>query len=1222
MRIVKGLFVLFIALLASDGGAATYRNPQIDSVLTFANSDDGQDIAPNVFFTLDNSGSMRYTSGNNAVGRMPYDADKSYPVPPNPDTLTSFSIDEMTGNQNGFEQFGFSRGNGFYRACRNETEQCKSFNTFYASRMMALQSSLATALVEEQPNIRIGYQVLNSQDDNEQAQSLFPLLPLDPNAEQYADNMKTFLDWLYRRQADGWTPLRSAVTAVKESLYQNGTLKSQVLDGEQCRQTFSVVLSDGAYVDVNAYRPPAGDFDGQEHQWLLENSSGETVPTVFKGDGSQVEQRLFAGGLNSTFVANSKANTAEITDTPDYPLGGGLSDIALDQWSTDLDGDASNNILPPYYAEPDAGSKAELWNPHNDPANWQRIVTYTIGLGVGKAWDSQDLAAVTSGNEVIFSPDGSPSWPWAFDRGADSDGRSQRHIQDFIRAGYVGRGGFYRVDSPIDLQNVFKTIFKDIETRTTPTQQSGGSVSQAQVSSSSNSMILTTKSDYDHRVGTVYGAWLYNGVATTSEGDVGQLGDGNNCFGGSVPDGAFVGQVCSASGTQWSAADKLPSWEKRHIFTLNKDRNVGVIFDGEQLDEASREVISNLASEVALYGDSAVSDVVNYLKGDKSQESLTSIRTRNAPSAELAMGGEGLLGDIGHSTPIFVGNPDNRVWKQSPTPTRQSMVYVGGNDGMLHAFNAQTGVEQFAYFPNLLLSKVGDLVKNGQPHQAFVDGQIAVQDIVNPTNSERMTLLVAGLGAGGKGLFALNVANPQSFSEKEVLWELNDSRLGKVLGKPSIIRVEGHFQGQEDRWVVVVGTGYGNGSESGILVIDAISGEVLSFLALPNAEGVGEIAWIDHQKYTTLTDRRATYLDYSATASQLTNAISGYVGEKDRGYVGDLQGNLWLLDFAYDKANSDGTILRSGLSVNGVPEPLFVATDNEGLAQPITSGVITAPHPSGRGTMVYFGTGDMFSSSPLSNAQNSLYGIWDDFAVNYGDLSTADVETYNKKQTRSRLKYYSWQQSVGNFVGGESTAYRWLDEPITAIQWANTGHNGEAKENGTPAAGWVLDAGKDERVSQKPYAIVNNKGEVGLAFLLYAVNQDNTLDASNTCVGVPTTLTTWTMAVRTDMIDGPAAPFSVEHSDNNQDGNIDSNDAVLQGQTSLIPLGAINLQKNTAAGEEGMLSSPIVTAALGVSSGACAGGDIRTYKTVNEDSSFAEVKICISRTASAWSEIE
>ncbi|MFO7608645.1 MAG: PilC/PilY family type IV pilus protein [Candidatus Krumholzibacteriia bacterium] len=88
---------------------------------------------------------------------------------------------------------------------------------------------------------------------------------------------------------------------------------------------------------------------------------------------------------------------------------------------------------------------------------------------------------------------------------------------------------------------------------------------------------------------------------------------------------------------------------------------------------------------------------------------------RGFPAAGLRNRQGWYLGDIVHSTPVVVGAPSN--YQFSPdyqefyvaNENRRKMVYVGANDGMLHAFDAQSGEERWAFVPEFALPKLPDL---------------------------------------------------------------------------------------------------------------------------------------------------------------------------------------------------------------------------------------------------------------------------------------------------------------------------------------------------------------------------------------------------------------------------------------------------------------------------------------------------------------------------------
>ncbi|HZC03128.1 MAG TPA: PilC/PilY family type IV pilus protein, partial [Gammaproteobacteria bacterium] len=209
-----------------------------------------------------------------------------------------------------------------------------------------------------------------------------------------------------------------------------------------------------------------------------------------------------------------------------------------------------------------------------------------------------------------------------------------------------------------------------------------------------------------------------------------------------------------------------------------------------------------------------------------------------------------LLGDIINSDPWFVGT-ENFGYHRLPSPEgpvyttfrngssytgRRKMVYVGANDGMLHGFDAANdttngGKEIFAYIPDAIIGKLSKLTDptygaTTNPHQYFVDGAPKAGDAY--INGAWKTLLAGTLGAGGKGVFVLDVTNPDGFDATDVLWEVTDTTgpeyadLGYTLPQPSIVRLA------NGDWGVIVANGYDSASKKAVLyILDAENGSII-----------------------------------------------------------------------------------------------------------------------------------------------------------------------------------------------------------------------------------------------------------------------------------------------------------------------------------------------------------------------------------------------------------
>lgn len=366
------------------------------------------------------------------------------------------------------------------------------------------------------------------------------------------------------------------------------------------------------------------------------------------------------------------------------------------------------------------------------------------------------------------------------------------------------------------------------------------------------------------------------------------------------------------SGTPtWQASDRLPTWSARKIFTVSGGSKVP--FEYSRLSAASQTALGSAT-------------VVNYLRGDVSQEVRNggSLRTRAS-----------VLGDIVHSSPFYVKDTDT--------------VYVSGNDGMLHAFNATTGQELFAFIPSTVLDHLAQLSSPTYSHRFFVDGDIAVSTVAQTGRN----YLVGSLGRGGKGLFGLDVSDPAAFAENKILWEYKDPSdpdLGYMLGAPVIAQVE------NGSWVVLVGNGYNSSSAKAVLyVFDLATGALLR--KIDTLAGSG-------------SNGMATPTPYDADGN----------GRIDRVYAGDLHGNVWKFDVSAGAAAS----WASSFTADDAPAPFFVAKDASNNRQPITApiGLGTNPittDPNQGKLYLFFGTGRYLDAGdPNDTSVQSWYGLIDE----------------------------------------------------------------------------------------------------------------------------------------------------------------------------------------------------------------------------------------------------
>jgi type IV pilus assembly protein PilY1 len=297
------------------------------------------------------------------------------------------------------------------------------------------------------------------------------------------------------------------------------------------------------------------------------------------------------------------------------------------------------------------------------------------------------------------------------------------------------------------------------------------------------------------------------------------------------------------------------------------------------------------------------------------------------------------------------------------------MIYVGGNDGMLHGFDADTGSEKLGFIPGSVfgnLRRLSELNYNDQ-HKFFVDGAPNFGDVYY--DNDWHSVLVGGLNKGGQGVFALDITDPTRFGNTAnassiVLWEFtdaNDPDLGFTYSQPAIVRL------QTGAWAAIFGNGYnntvadGNASSTGnaaLYIIDIKTGAL--------------IKKFDTKRGSTTSTPNGlstpTVVDFN------NDSIADFV------YAGDLYGNMWKFDIS----NRDSTQWSIDYGTATAPAPLFTtkATGSPVTPQPITGRPEVIRGPRGIGTMVLFGTGKYFETSDKVVSQanqniQSYYGIVD-----------------------------------------------------------------------------------------------------------------------------------------------------------------------------------------------------------------------------------------------------
>ncbi|MDO4709647.1 MAG: PilC/PilY family type IV pilus protein [Pseudomonadota bacterium] len=507
----------------------------------------------------------------------------------------------------------------------------------------------------------------------------------------------------------------------------------------------------------------------------------------------------------------------------------------------------------------------ELNTTLSNPATWQHMVTFGVSIGLSGELDPKDPTVLQR------LKTGALRWPDPRPDDTSSNSILAR-IDDLWHAAVNSRGEFV-VASDADqfanaLQNALDAIAKE--------NGSGGGLG-----------------DTGRRVGG--GSRIYQGryQSGTWDGDV-------QAFAFSSGDTANAPQL-------WSLAQHTLNPD---LFATGQGFSARPIFTWGQGGGGAPLSLAALGSKAALLArtssSSAVSaiDNLNYLKGDRSLEKANGGHLRDRPGS--------LIGDIVNSVPEYVAENDS--------------LFVGANDGMLHAINAVNGRPLFSYMPRGIdYRALATLSDPYYQHRFFVDG---IPRVSRRSITAGKNILVSSLGRGGRGLFALDVTNPASFSAANVLWDEDhtvNADIGYILSQPLIV------PGNHGGTLMITANGLeSQGGNAKVLVYELnAAGQVTARRAFGQTGGSG-----NGMTSFTAYDRNAD-------------------GKVDIVYAGDIQGNVWKIDL------SGGSAASWGVANGG--SPMFTARDASGAVQPITGGLtVTVERRTGR-AFISFGTGKYLS---------------------------------------------------------------------------------------------------------------------------------------------------------------------------------------------------------------------------------------------------------------------
>lgn len=878
----------------------------------------------------------------------------------------------------------------------SEKQNFAIWYSFYRTRALATLSAVSMAFSQLSPAVRLSWQDLARCTTLNGGNSS---LCKDNKFRQYdALHKGQFYSWLKDIYFNSGTPLPAAMKRAGEFLekdvawhkYPNSRNTSDRNTDENtyaCRASYHILMTDGMWNETT------------------------TDPSSFRHD-------------NATFtLPDNKSYDGKHPYQDD--TASTLADLAMHYWATDLNLNLGNKLPPLIPFKNKDNSTAEYWDPRNDPASWQHMSNFIMGLGLTSTLNSAGIPWAGSthqgaGYQALLA--GTKDWPKA-------SSSSSNNVYDLWHAAINSRGEFFSADSPEAMVQAFDDILSRI----------GDSQSTAARPAVNSGTVSADENDNGKLI-TVSYRTSYDSEDNWS-GDVERFETGWD-----VKSGTFK------ETRAWSAKSQAFNWQTRTIQIADSTSNNGLM-DFEWANAGSSETTGTLAywlsrdPENSNVKDNKGEQRLNYLRGNRDGEGTT-LRKRSS-----------VLADFYASTPAVVAGPrnlvgfsdrleDNTAYTEFVVSIadREPRLYVGGNAGMLHGFNAKTGVEEFAFIPSAVFPKLNRLTGANYSHEFYVEGSPTVADVFDGT--EWRTILVGTLKAGGKSIFALDITHP---GEEKLLWEFDDSslpddaavKMGYSFSQPTIARLH------TGTWAVVFGNGYEsakhNNGKAALFIVDAMEGALLNSLEVTGTDGIAN---------GLSTPKLA---DYNAD------------GVADYAYAGDLQGNIWRFDLLRNGRDEDAPFTRDDDSddasddfeVGFGGEPLFSAiSSNNGNSQPITSAPSLVLHPTGVGYLVIFGTGKFFETSDKDGDKTmpqTVYGIW--------DKQTRGEEASDPNISRSSLQ--EQEITTQTTVGLDGTTRQGLVISANNVQW-------QASPTQAAQNGWHLDL----RQSQGEM-VVENMSQLG-----------------------------------------------------------------------------------------------------------------------------------------------
>lgn len=748
---MKKKITLATFILINLTGSVYAQEVPINDVLPVLATKKVTEQPSNVWFLLDDSGSMSAGVGFNINGSypLPLDVDgQPFPEPAN----NRIFLDPFLSYANNGNFSNFPIAFDFFCSSFTGTVRtnCLRYRSYYRNRMLSLKSSFSIAMdgIGRTDTIRWGFDTFWQRNNRQ-------IMPRDIQSSRTA-----LYNTIFEMAPSFHTPLRHRFSELVRSIRSLSSLNPSagqrhpdLFDVENgfdantnpvlsCRRNHTVLLTDGGW---------NGGNQGLLHAGMIGSGfvNGAAFNSYTRSNGLTLPDGMTYRRYRPFFQASP----------PGFPRAVSVADIAFAAWANDLNNDSSDNTLlmsrprlpdengnEVYYSndvvsgsgtipaslqsvDPDTPiTEGHYWHPYNDPASWQHINTHTIAFGLGTAnipdvnppRDSADAVAKRSyfrNIDKYISGSANFVLPNSIDR---IDNFPIMAINDMARAAVAGRGEFHSVVTPQGLTRAFQSIFGAISKNnaigSSVNRGSAAAVASATVGSSQT--LFTANFNPNTFAGEVLALPVYDGTQSPSdcwvEPQLSQNTDSNGDVLPSVGAGTFCNNEAGAGA--WKASDSINStnFNARNVVTSSLEKVDGDEIDtlAKYIEKAGKGKQFKLKAEKFEFGNLKAyrkntsngtldQSSVDYIRGDDQNEVRNGGGFRNRVKTTGSSTGW-LLGDIGRSAPVYVSSKptisnDHVVLRDTTARdafskfrkrTRTDMVYFGSNDGMLHGLDA------------------------------------------------------------------------------------------------------------------------------------------------------------------------------------------------------------------------------------------------------------------------------------------------------------------------------------------------------------------------------------------------------------------------------------------------------------------------------------------------------------------------------------------------------